>query len=118
MHLWAAVSAISESPPQRYRCLGRPGGARLPASGMLNGTQGLASAGPPSRSPRPGPPPAAPPTALPAPLPTWQPGVGGAVDAGWEVEPSITHRAGPAGAEGSSSQCVTSHVPGQLRGLK
>lgn len=57
--LLAAVSAIStaashclsESPLQHYRCLGRPGGARLPASGTLNGTQGPVSAGPPSRGP-------------------------------------------------------------------
>lgn len=115
MHSWAAVSASSESPPRHYRCLGRPGGARLPASGMLNRTQGLLSAGPPSHGPRPGPQAACPLSAHP---PTWQPGVRGSVDVGREVEASLTHRAGPAGAGGSSTQHVTSHVPGRLRGLK
>lgn len=50
--------------------------------------------------------------------PTWQPRVGGSVDAGWEVEACVTRRAGPAGAGGSSTQHVTSHVPGPLRGLQ
>lgn len=50
--------------------------------------------------------------------PTWQPGVGGSVDAGREVEACVPRGAGPPGAGGSSTQHVTSHVPGLLRGLK
>lgn len=40
------------------------------------------------------------------------------MDAGREVEACVTRRAGPAGAGGSSTQHVTSHVPGPLRGLQ
>lgn len=50
--------------------------------------------------------------------PTWQPGVGGAVDAGRDVETRVPRRAGPPRAGGSPAQNVTSHVPGQLRGLQ